>query len=183
MTTTAANKELVRRLYGGLMAKGDTAVAEEVLAEDYLDHDILGVGQGGRQELVGRAGRLVADQLGERERARHAGGCLTGPNPTDRGKPESTYHLLVDRRGIPLAACLSAANTHDWMLLEQVVDAVAPVKARVVGRVGRASAQPSPTWTKGSDDPRCRRALRRRGITPRIARRGIQSSQRLGRDR
>jgi hypothetical protein len=52
MTTTAANKELVRRLYGGLMAKGDTAVAEKVLAEDYLDHDISGVGQGGRQELV-----------------------------------------------------------------------------------------------------------------------------------
>ena len=41
MTTTAANKELVRRLYGGLMAKGDTAVAEEVPAEDYLDHDTL----------------------------------------------------------------------------------------------------------------------------------------------
>jgi transposase len=30
---------------------------------------------------------------------------------------------------------------------------------------------------------RCRRALRRRGITPRIARRGIESSQRLGRHR
>jgi IS5 family transposase len=36
---------------------------------------------------------------------------------------------------------------------------------------------------KGYDDPRCRRALRRRGITPRIARRGIESSQRLGRHR
>jgi hypothetical protein len=33
---------------------------------------------------------------------------------------------------------------------------------------------------KGDDDPRCRRALRRRGSTPRIARRGIQASQRLG---
>jgi predicted ester cyclase len=43
---------LVRRLYGGLMAKGDTAVADEVLAEDYLDHDIPGVGEGGRKELV-----------------------------------------------------------------------------------------------------------------------------------
>jgi hypothetical protein len=31
--------------------------------------------------------------------------------------------------------------------------------------------------------PRRRRALRRRGITPRIARRGIESSQRLGRHR
>jgi len=52
MTTTVGNKELVRRLYGGLMAKGDTAVAEEVLAEGYLDHDIPGVGEGGRKELV-----------------------------------------------------------------------------------------------------------------------------------
>jgi hypothetical protein len=33
------------------------------------------------------------------------------------------------------------------------------------------------------DYPRCRRALRRRGICPRIARRGIESSQRLGRHR
>jgi IS5 family transposase len=36
---------------------------------------------------------------------------------------------------------------------------------------------------KGYDFPRCRRALRRRGITPRIARRGVESSTRLGRHR
>ena len=36
---------------------------------------------------------------------------------------------------------------------------------------------------KGYDYPRCRKALRQRGITPRIARRGIESSQRLGRHR
>jgi IS5 family transposase len=36
---------------------------------------------------------------------------------------------------------------------------------------------------KGYDYPRCRLALRRRGITPRIARRGIEPSQRLGRHR
>jgi IS5 family transposase len=36
---------------------------------------------------------------------------------------------------------------------------------------------------KGYDYPRCRRALRRRGVTSRIARRGIGSSQRLGRHR
>jgi Transposase DDE domain len=33
------------------------------------------------------------------------------------------------------------------------------------------------------DYPRCRRALRRRGIIPRIARRGIESRERLGRYR
>jgi predicted ester cyclase len=52
MATGAGNTELVRRLYGGLMAKGDTDVTDEVLAEDYLDHDIPGVGAGGRRELV-----------------------------------------------------------------------------------------------------------------------------------
>ena len=36
---------------------------------------------------------------------------------------------------------------------------------------------------KGDDFPRCRWALRRRGIAPRIARRGVGSSQRLGRHR
>src|ERR671936_718202 len=36
---------------------------------------------------------------------------------------------------------------------------------------------------KGYDFPAKRRALRRRGITPRIARRGVESSERLGRFR
>jgi predicted ester cyclase len=52
MVTADGNTELVRRLYGGLMAKGDTAVADEVLADDYLDHDIPGVGEGRKKELV-----------------------------------------------------------------------------------------------------------------------------------
>jgi hypothetical protein len=78
-----------------------------------------------------------------------AGGGLTGPNPTDRGKPASTYHLLVDRRGIPLAACLSAANTHDAMLLEQVVDAVAPVKGPR-GRPGRPRKRPAKRAAKAA---------------------------------
>ena len=36
---------------------------------------------------------------------------------------------------------------------------------------------------KGYDYDRCRRAARRRGIEPRIARRGVESSERLGRHR
>jgi IS5 family transposase len=79
-----------------------------------------------------------------------------------------------------LADCLSAANPHDSMLLEQVVGAVAPVKGPR-GRPGRPRKRPAKLHLdKGYDYPRCRRALRRRGITPRIARRGIESSQRLG---
>ena len=122
-------------------------------------------------------------QPGLGERARHAGGCLTGPNPTDRGKPGSKYHLLVDRGGIPLAVGLSAANTHDSLLLEPMVDAVPAVKGPC-DRPGRPRRRPAKLHgDKAYDDPRCRRALRRRGITPRIARRGIESSGKLGRHR
>jgi IS5 family transposase len=38
-------------------------------------------------------------------RAKH-GGELTGPNPVDRGKAGSKYHLVIDGRGIPLAVGL-----------------------------------------------------------------------------
>ena len=63
------------------------------------------------------------------------------------------------------------------------MDAVAPVKGPR-GRPGRPRWRPVKLHgDKGYDYPRCRRALRRRGITPRIARRGIESSQRLGRHR
>jgi hypothetical protein len=71
-----------------------------------------------------------------------SGGCLTGPNPTDRGKHGGKYHLLVDRHGVPLAVALSAANTHDSMLLEAVVDAVPPVKG-LRGRPGRPRKRPA----------------------------------------
>ena len=40
-------------------------------------------------------------------------GEQTGPNPVDRGKPGSKYHLVVDQHGIPLAVRLSAANARD----------------------------------------------------------------------
>jgi hypothetical protein len=72
-------------------------------------------------------------------RAKRAGE-LTGANPVDRGKRGSKYRLLVERGGVPLAGAVSAANTPDAQLLEQVVDAVPPVKGRVAGRVvGRSS--------------------------------------------
>jgi transposase len=79
--------------------------------------------------------------------------------------------------------CLSAANTHDSMLLEQLIDAVAPVRGPR-GRPGRPRKRPAKLHLdKGYDYPRCRRALRARGITPRVARRGVESSRRLGRYR
>lgn len=49
------------------------------------------------------------------------GGEETGPNPTDRGKSGSKIHLLVDRRGTPLAVVVSAANRHDKCSLQDLV--------------------------------------------------------------
>ena len=79
---------------------------------------------------------------------------------------------------------LSAANTHDSVVLEPVVDAV-PAIIGPRSRPGRPRERPTRLYAdKGYDLlPRCRRALRRRRICPRIARRGIESSQRLGRYR
>jgi len=111
------------------------------------------------------------------------GGELTGANPVDRGKPGSKYHLLIDATGIPLAVGLSAANVHDSQLLEQLVDAV-PAVIGPRGRPGRPRRRPAKLHAdKGYDYPTCRRVLRRRGIRPRIARRGVESRQRLGRHR
>lgn len=82
-----------------------------------------------------------------------------------------------------MAIALSAANTHDSLLLEPLVDAV-PAVVGPRGRPGRPRRRPAKLHAdKGYDYPRCRRALRRRGITARIARRGVESSARLGRHR
>ena len=90
---------------------------------------------------------------------------------------------MVDRRGVPLAVIHTAANVHDSKALEELVDAVAPI--RKPGR-GRPRKRPKKLHAdKAYDDfERCRKALRKRGITARIARRGIESSERrLGRHR
>jgi hypothetical protein len=91
--------------------------------------------------------------------------------------------VLVDGRGIPLAVALSAADVHDCKLLEPLVDAVPPIR-QPFGQPGRPRFRPAKSHgDKAYDFDFCRRALRRRSITPRIARRGIESSERLGRFR
>jgi IS5 family transposase len=100
-------------------------------------------------------------------------------NPVDRGKPGSKYHLLIDAAGLPLAVGLSAANTHDSQLLEPMGEAV-PAVIGLRGRPGRPRKRPAKLHAdKGYDYPSCRQMLRRRGITPRIARRGMESPTRL----
>jgi transposase len=124
---------------------------------------------------------LVEGELGLGERARQKGGEAVGPNPTDRGKPGSKHHLLTDRNGVPLAVVLTAANIHDSKVFEELVDAVEPIKRP--GR-GRPRKRPEKLHAdKAYDFPRCRGVLRCRGIKSRIARRGKDTSERLGRHR
>ena len=41
------------------------------------------------------------------------GGDMTGNNPTDRSKLGTKRHILTDKKGIPLSAVITSANTHD----------------------------------------------------------------------
>ena len=90
---------------------------------------------------------------------------------------------MVDRNGVPLAVRLSAANSHDSTQLLPLVDAVPPIIGPR-GKPGRPRKRPAKLHAdKAYDSSDLRRALRARGITPRAARRGIGSSERLERHR
>jgi IS5 family transposase len=103
-----------------------------------------------------------------------------GANPVDRGKPGSKLHLVCDGSGLPLTAAVTAANVADVIMLAAVVDDI----PRVRTPSGRRRCRPAKIHAdKGYDSHANRAELRRRGINPRIARRGIESSTRLGRHR
>jgi IS5 family transposase len=87
---------------------------------------------------------------------------------------------VVDRQGIPLAKVITAANVHDSRVLEELLDAIPPIK-RPWGRPRKRPAKLHAD--KAYDFDRCRHACRRRHIQSRIARRGIDSSEKLGRHR
>lgn len=127
--------------------------------------------------------RLGAGLTRQRECAGSRGGEATGKDPTNRGKLGTKRHLVVDRQGLPLGVTISGANVHDSKRLEVTMDAIPSL--RLPGkRRGRPRHRPVQLHAdKGYDYARCRRALRSRGITPRIARRGVESSERLGRHR
>jgi transposase len=76
---------------------------------------------------------------------------------------------------------LTAANVHDSMVFEELIDAVEPIKGP--GR-GRPRKRPEKLHAdKAYDDRKCKGALRRRRIKSRIARKGVESSKKLGRHR
>ena len=87
---------------------------------------------------------------------------------------------MGERGGIPLASLLTGANRHDSTVFEDLLDAIPPIKTPA----GRRRKRPDKLHAdKGYDYPRCRRALSKRRIKVRIARKGVDSSERLGRHR
>jgi len=69
-------------------------------------------------EAAAEAWNIVVDSCSVRAKR---GGAFTGPNPTDRGKLGTKYHLVVTADGLPLAALPSAANVHDTRLLPDLL--------------------------------------------------------------
>lgn len=79
-----------------------------------------------------------------------------------------------------MALCVTGANRHDSIVFEHLVDALPAIR----GKRGRPLRWPTKLHAdKAYDCRRCRAHLRQRGITARIARKGIESKERLGRHR
>jgi hypothetical protein len=98
------------------------------------------------------------------------GGELTGPNPTDRGKAGTKYHIVASTDGIPLGVVPSAANVHDTRLFPHLLR-LAQVVCAAIGRL-YADA--------GYDSAENRGLCLRDGIEPRIREVGAPHGSGLG---
>jgi transposase len=84
---------------------------------------------------------------------------------------------LVDATGIPLSWTVTGGNRHDVTQLMPLIDAVPAVR----GKVGRPRRRPERLLAdRGYDSNSYRRELRKRGITPQIARQNSQHGSGLG---
>ncbi|WP_432856882.1 IS5 family transposase [Amycolatopsis sp. CA-161197] len=107
-------------------------------------------------------------------------GDMTGPNPVDRGKSGSKIHVLSDCAGLPLSVAVSAANTNDSYALKPLLMAIPAIKSR---RGPRRRKPGKLHADKAYDQADLRKWVRDRGIEVRIARKGIESSKKLGKHR
>ena len=71
---------------------------------------------------------LIVDSCSVRAKR---GGDLTGPNPTDRAKKGTKYHLAVTGDGVPVACLTTAANVNDTVVFERLFLAAFGVVARI----------------------------------------------------
>ncbi|MCR4411017.1 MAG: IS5 family transposase [Thermoguttaceae bacterium] len=108
------------------------------------------------------------------------GGEKTGPNPTDRGRGGSKHHLLVDGRGVPLAARLTGAHRHDVTQLVPLLQAIPPVR----GKPGQPRRYPCALYgDRAYDSQAVRTMLAGRRVRPYLARRNTSHGSGLGKYR
>jgi transposase len=118
--------------------------------------------------------RGAADSTKARARG---GGEDTGPNPTDRSKFGTKYHVLTDAQGIPLATTVTGANEADVTQLLPLVDTVPDLS----GEQGELPSQPQELYAdRAYDSEPHRQELRERGVEPRIPKRRTAHGSGLG---
>ena len=100
------------------------------------------------------------------------GGDLTGPNPTDRGKRGSKYHIATDGDGVPVACLATAANVNDTCL-----------RAAVPGCLCGYGPYRTVFADKGYDAERHRELCRAFAAKPSIHKRGQPRGSGLGKHR
>ncbi len=98
------------------------------------------------------------------------GGELTGPNPTDRGKRGTKYHIVVSTEGWPVGASASAANVNDTQMFPEL----RRLALVACARIGRLSAD------AGYDSADNRWLCLREGLQPVIRHKGTEHGSGLG---
>ena len=101
------------------------------------------------------------------------GGDLAGPNPTDRAKMGSKYHIATAGDGTPVACLATAAKVPDTLVFERLFLAALAVMARIR----------SVYADKGYDAERHRQLCRACQVKPFIHKRGRPHGSGLGRYR
>jgi putative transposase len=94
-------------------------------------------------------------------------GAKTGPNPTDRAKLGSKRHILTDKRGTPLSAVITSANTHDMKAALETLDATVVKRPR-----RRRYHRQHLCLDKGYDYPEIERGVIARDYIPHMRHRG-----------
>jgi transposase len=113
---------------------------------------------------------LILDSCSARAKR---GGDLTGPNPTDRAKRGTKYHVAVTGEGVPVAGAATAAKVNDTLLFERLFLGAFAVMARIRTVFG----------DKGYDAEANRALCRAVGAEPCLHKRGRPHGSGLGKRR
>ncbi|MGF6839220.1 hypothetical protein QF001_003087 [Paraburkholderia youngii] len=133
----------------------------------------------GREVTRGRRARFLTSNSRFIFGASRWGGRKTGPNPTDRSRPGSKHHILVDAKDVPISAILTGANRNDATQLLPLVDAIPPIRGvrptaseakshlrRPWLRLRAASSTASRAWYQTGDLQAPHRTRQRTGQIP-----------------